>query len=262
MSDTYQFLTVEHREGVAVVSINRPDKLNALNAATVSEVRRAFEQLRDDRSIRAVILTGTGEKAFIAGADIGELSQMTPLSGIEVSRAGQDTLRLIETMPKPVIAAVNGFALGGGLEFALACHVRIASENARLGLPEVKLGIIPGYGGTFRLPRIVGRGRALELMLTGEMIKADEAYRIGLVNQVVPQAQLMESAEAMARKIAANGPVAVALAIQAVDNSYHATTEDAQRLEANMFGLLASTADMREGMGAFLEKRTADFKGA
>jgi enoyl-CoA hydratase len=261
MSAQFEFITVDARDNVAIVTINRPDKLNALDAATVAEVRRAFEGLRDDRSVRAVILTGAGEKAFIAGADIGELSQMTPLSGIDVSRAGQETLRIIETMPKPVIAAVNGFALGGGLEFAMACHIRIASENARLGLPEVKLGIIPGYGGTFRLPRLVGRGRALELMLTGEMIKADEAYRIGLVNQVVPPAALLESAEAMARKIAANGPVAVALAIQAVDNAYHATTDDAQRLEANMFGLLASTQDMREGMGAFLDKRTANFEG-
>jgi enoyl-CoA hydratase len=260
MSD-YKYLQVEQNDGIAVVTVNRPDKLNALNAATVAEIRSAFETLRKDHGVRGIILTGSGEKAFIAGADIGELSQMTPLSGIEISRAGQDTLRTIETMPVPVIAAVNGFALGGGLEIALACHIRIASENAKLGLPEVKLGIIPGYGGTFRLPRVVGRGRALELMLTGEMVNAQEAYRIGLVNHVVPQAQLLETAQTMAKKIAANGPVAVALAIQAVDNSYHTTTEDAQRLEANMFGLLASTNDMREGMGAFLEKRTADFKG-
>ena len=257
----YKYLQVEQSDGIAVVTVNRPDKLNALNAATTAEIRGAFEMLRKDHGVRGIILTGSGEKAFIAGADIGELSQMTPLSGVEISRMGQDTLRIIETMPVPVIAAVNGFALGGGLEIALACHIRIASENAKLGLPEVKLGIIPGYGGTFRLPRVVGRGRALELMLTGEMVNAQEAYRIGLVNHVVPQAQLLETAQAMAKKIAANGPVAVALAIQAVDNSYHTTTEDAQRLEANMFGLLASTQDMREGMGAFLEKRTAEFKG-
>lgn len=258
----YEFIKVEVNAPIAVVTINRPDKLNALNAATVAEVRRAFEALRADASVRGIIMTGSGEKAFIAGADIGELSQMTPLSGVDVSRAGQETLRLIETSPKPVIAAINGFALGGGLEFALACHIRIASENAKMGLPEVKLGIIPGYGGTFRLPRVVGRGRALELMLTGDMIDAPEAYRIGLVNRVVPQADLLATAEAMLKKIVANGPVAIGLAIQAVDNSYHATTDDAQRLEANMFGLLASTADMREGMGAFLEKRAADFKGA
>lgn len=261
MSDNFEYIKLEHRDNIAVVTVSRPDKLNALNAATVAEVRAAFESLRAQEHVRAVILTGAGEKAFIAGADIVELSQMTPLTGTQVSRAGQETLRIIETMPVPVIAAINGFALGGGLEFALACHIRIASENAKLGLPEVKLGIIPGYGGTFRLPRVVGRGRALEIMLTGEMINAQEAYRIGLVNQVVPQANLLESAESMARKIGANGPVAVALAIQAVDNSYHATTEDAQRLEANMFGLLASTTDMREGMGAFLEKRAAKFEG-
>lgn len=259
---SYQYIKVDRKEAVAIVTINRPDKLNALNATTVAEVGSAFDALRADHAVRAVILTGSGEKAFIAGADIGELAQMTPLTGIDVSRAGQDTLRAIETMPVPVIAAINGFALGGGLEFALACHIRIASETAKLGLPEVKLGIIPGYGGTFRLPRVVGRGRALELILTGEMVSAQEAHRIGLVNHVLPPADLMTAAEAMARKIAANGPVAIALAIQAVDNSYHATTEDAQRLEANMFGLLASTADMKEGMSAFLEKRAATFKGS
>lgn len=258
----YQFIKIEKRDGIAIVTINRPDKLNALNAATVQEVRAAFLELRADSEVRGVILTGEGQKAFVAGADIAELSQMTPLSGVEVSRAGQEALRLIETLPKPVIAAVNGFALGGGLEFALACHIRIASDNAKMGLPEVKLGIIPGYGGTIRLPRVVGRGRALEIMLTGEMINAEEAYRIGLVNHVVPQAELLATAEALLRKIIANGPVAIALAIQAVDNSYHATTEDAQRAEANMFGLLAATGDMKEGMSAFLEKRAARFGGA
>jgi enoyl-CoA hydratase len=187
---------------------------------------------------------------------------MTPISGIDVSRQGQDTFRFLETMRKPVIAAVNGFALGGGLELALACHFRIASENAKFGLPEVKLGIIPGYGGTVRLPRVVGRGRALEMILTGEMLDAQEAFRIGLVNRVYPQADLIAAAEQLALKIAANGPVAVALAIEAVDHGYHASTEDALRLESNLFGLLASTADMREGMAAFLEKRKASFKGA
>ena len=258
----YQFIKVEKRGAIAIVTINRPDKLNALNATTVAEVGAAMTQLRSDSEVRGIIITGEGEKAFVAGADIGELSQMSTLSGIEVSRAGQETLRAIEIMAKPVIAAVNGFALGGGLEFALACHVRIASENAKLGLPEVKLGIIPGYGGTIRLGRLVGRGRALEMILTGEMINAEEAYRIGLVNHVVPQAQLMETAEAMLRKMIANGPVALTMAIQAVDNSYNMPTEDAQRAEANMFGLLASTTDMKEGMGAFLEKRKANFKGA
>ena len=256
-----KYVLVESRGDVAVVTVNRPDKLNALNAETVNELRAALEQVAHDDAVRTVVLTGSGEKSFVAGADIAELAKMTPLGGIQVSRQGQDTFRFLETMRKPVIAAVNGFALGGGLELALACHFRVASENAKFGLPEVKLGIIPGYGGTVRLPRVVGRGRALELMLTGEMIDAQEAYRIGLVNHVYPQSELMGAAEQLAKKIAANGPVAVALAIEAVDHGYHASTEDALRLEANLFGLLASTQDMREGMGAFLEKRKANFTG-
>ena len=256
------FVKVETRDELAVITVNRPDKLNALNAETVNQLRAALEQVAADQSVRAVILTGAGEKSFVAGADIAELAKMSPLSGIDVSRQGQDAFRFMETMRKPVIAAVNGFALGGGLELALACHFRVASENAKFGLPEVKLGIIPGYGGTIRLPRVVGRGRALELMLTGEMIDAQEAYRIGLVNHVYPQSELMGAAEQLAKKIAANGPVAVALAIEAVDNGYHSSTEDALRLESNLFGLLASTEDMREGMGAFLEKRKANFKGS
>lgn len=256
-----KYITVENREATAIVTVNRPDKLNALNAETVSELQRALQQVAADDSIRAVILTGAGEKSFVAGADIAELAKMSPLSGIQVSRQGQGAFRFLETMRKPVIAAVNGFALGGGLELALACHFRIASENAKFGLPEVKLGIIPGYGGTIRLPRVVGRGRALELILTGEMIDAQEAYRIGLVNHVFPQPELINAAEQLANKIVANGPVAVALAVEAVDHGYHASTEDALRLEANLFGLLASTHDMREGMGAFLEKRKAKFTG-
>lgn len=257
-----KYVTVDVRETIAIITINRPDKLNALNAETVDELRTALRHSAADAAVRAVILTGAGEKSFVAGADIGELARMTPITGIEVSRQGQETFRFLELMRKPVIAAVNGFALGGGLELALACHFRLASENAKFGLPEVKLGIIPGYGGTVRLPRIVGRGRALELILTGEMIDAQEAHRIGLVNHVYPQAELMTAAEQLARKISANGPLAVALAIEAVDNGYHSTTEDALRLEANLFGLLASTEDMREGMSAFLEKRKANFKGA
>ena len=257
-----KYVLVESRGEVAVITVNRPDKLNALNAETVNELRTALEQVADDDAVRAVLLTGAGEKSFVAGADIAELAQMTPLSGIDVSRQGQDAFRFLEMMRKPVIAAVNGFALGGGLELALACHFRLASENAKFGLPEVKLGIIPGYGGTVRLPRVVGRGRALELMLTGDMIDAQEAYRIGLVNHVYPQSELLAAAEQLAKKIASNGPVAVALAIEAVDNGYHASTEDALRLEANLFGLLASTKDMREGMGAFLEKRKANFQGS
>ncbi len=186
---------------------------------------------------------------------------MDPVGGVAVSRQGQDAFRFIELMRKPVVAAVNGFALGGGLELALACHLRIASENARFGVPEVKLGIIPGYGGTVRLPRLVGRGRALQMILTGEMIDAEEARRIGLVDDVVPQAALLESARGLAHRIMANGPVAVALALEAVDHGYHATTDDALRFESNLFGLLASTDDMREGMAAFLEKRPPAFRG-
>lgn len=251
----------EIRGHIAVVSVNRPDKLNALNAETVAQLGRAFTDIEANASIRGVILTGKGEKAFVAGADIAELAKMTPRSGVEVSRAGQDVFRGIETFRLPVIAAVNGFALGGGLELAMACHIRIASENAKLGLPEVKLGIIPGYGGTVRLPRLVGRGRALELMLSGSMIDAQEAYRIGLVNRVVPQAELMNTTEALLKEIIGNGPVAIELAIEAVDHGYHASTEDALQLESNLFGLLASTSDMREGMQAFLEKRKANFTG-
>ena len=257
-----KYVLIESRGDVAVITVNRPDKLNALNAETVTELHAVLEHVAKDNAVRAAILTGAGEKSFVAGADIAELAKMTPISGIEVSRQGQDAFRFLETMRKPVIAAVNGFALGGGLELALACHFRVASENAKFGLPEVKLGIIPGYGGTVRLPRVVGRGRALEMILTGEMIDAQEAYRMGLVNRVYPQSELLGAAEQLAKKIAANGPVAVALAIEAVDNGYHASTEDALRLEANLFGLLASTQDMREGMGAFLEKRKANFQGA
>jgi enoyl-CoA hydratase len=254
-------LRVEKAERIATVTINRPDKLNALNDDLVAGLFDVLRTLAADDETRAIILTGAGEKAFVAGADIAELAQMTSLSGVQSSRAGQDAFRQIETMPKPVIAAVNGFALGGGLELALACHIRIASENAKLGLPEVKLGIIPGYGGTVRLPRLVGRGRALELILTGEMIDAQEAFRIGLVNRIVPQPELMTHTRTLATRMIANGPIALALAIEAVDHSYNATTEDGLRLESKLFGLLASTSDMREGMAAFLEKRRADFRG-
>lgn len=258
---TEQLVLRETRGAIAIVSVNRPDKLNALNADTVAALGRAFTQIEADPAIRGVILTGRGEKAFVAGADIAELARMTPRSGVEVSRAGQQVFRAIERSTKPVIAAVNGFALGGGLELAMACHIRIASDNAKLGLPEVKLGIIPGYGGTVRLPRLVGRGRALELILSGAMIDAQEAQRIGLVNRVVPQADLMNETEALLNTILSNGPVAIELAIQAIDHAYHATTDDALQLESTYFGLLASTDDMREGMQAFLEKRKAGFRG-
>jgi enoyl-CoA hydratase len=261
MANAYQYLRIEQQDELATLVIQRPEKLNALNGELIAELDRAFRQLAEDDSVRGIILTGAGEKAFVAGADIAELAQMGPLSGVRTSRQGQDAFRFLEQMPKPVIAAVNGFALGGGLELALACHLRIASENARFGLPEVKLGIIPGYGGTIRLPRLVGRGRALELMLTGEMIGAEEAYRIGLVNRVVPQAELRGAAEVLLRKITANGPVAVALALESVDRGTDTTLDDGLTLESNLFGLLASTEDMREGMQAFLEKRPANFQG-
>lgn len=259
MTDSGTVVLTREDDGIALITVNRPDKLNALNADTVRQLDAALREVREDDS-RAVILTGAGEKAFVAGADIAELSKMGPIEGVRISRAGQDTFRMLERMPKPVIAAVNGFALGGGLELALACHVRLASSRAKFGLPEVKLGIIPGYGGTVRLPRLVGRGRALELMLTGEMIDAAEAYRIGLVNRVEEPGALLDAARMMARTMAANGPVAIAMALEAVDRGMSGTIDDAQILESNLFGLLASTEDMREGMQAFLEKRAAEFR--
>jgi enoyl-CoA hydratase len=256
-----KFLTLEKADGIATLAVNRPDKLNALNGDTIRELAEAFRALRDDTDVRGILLTGAGEKAFVAGADIAELAQMGPIDGVRVSREGQDAFRYLERIGKPVIAVVNGFALGGGLELALACHLRVASSKAKFGLPEVKLGIIPGYGGTIRLQRLVGRGRALELILTGEMIDATEAHRIGLVNRVFEPGDLMTQAREMMSKIVANGPVALALALEAVDNAASVSADDAQVLESNLFGLLASTTDMREGMTAFLEKRKADFKG-
>jgi enoyl-CoA hydratase len=258
--DTRTILLAREDDGIAVITVNRPDKLNALNAGTIAQLDDAVREVRADDGVRAVILTGSGEKAFVAGADIAELSRMGPIDGVQVSRDGQDTFRMLERLPKPVIAAVNGFALGGGLELAMACHVRLASSKAKFGLPEVKLGIIPGYGGTVRLPRLVGRGSALELMLTGDMIDAAEAFRIGLVNRVEEPDALLDAARSMAKKMAANGPVAIALALEAVDRGMSTTIDDAQLLESRLFGLLASTEDMREGMAAFLEKRKAEFR--
>lgn len=251
----------ENKDGVLIITIDRPKVLNALNAQTVQEIGAAFEAARDDESVRCVILTGAGEKAFVAGADINELAQMTPITGKAVSEKGQKIFRAIERFPKPVIAAVNGFALGGGCELALACHIRIASEKAQLGLPEVTLGIIPGYGGTQRMARLLGKGKALELILTGDRVNAAEAERIGLVNKVVPPDQLMTAAEEMARTMAKRGPLAVRAAIEAVMSGSDMPFEEGQFLEATLFGLLASTSDMKEGMSAFLEKRTAEFTG-
>ncbi|MGH7481027.1 MAG: enoyl-CoA hydratase/isomerase family protein [Longimicrobiales bacterium] len=257
----YQNLRIEAEEGLATVVVSRPDKLNALNDTTIDELRAAFESLAADDAVRGILITGAGEKAFVAGADVAELAAMGPLDGIATSRKGQDAFRFLERMGKPVVAAVNGYALGGGLELALACHLRVASENAKLGLPEVKLGIIPGYGGTVRLPRLVGRGRALELILTGAMIDAREAHRIGLVERIAPAGQARAEASTLLRTILDNGPVAVRFALEAVDRAFHIAVEDALTAESDLFGLLAATEDMREGMIAFLEKRQAAFRG-
>ncbi|MEP6690086.1 MAG: enoyl-CoA hydratase-related protein [Gemmatimonadaceae bacterium] len=246
---------------IATLTVNRPDKLNALNDQTISELGEAIEQIARDPNIGGVILTGAGQKAFVAGADIAELSTQGPIDGRERALRGQRIFSRFEQSTKPVIAAVNGFALGGGLELALACHIRIASDNAKLGLPEVKLGIGPGYGGTQRLARLVGKGRALQLILTAEMIDANEAYRIGLVNRIVPQSELVAAAESMMKQMLAQGPIALALCIEAVNRGFDLPLDEGLAIEANHFGLLASTEDMREGMRAFLEKRTPKFTG-
>ena len=257
----YETLLYEKRNGIGYVTINRPEKLNALNRKVMAELSACFENIQQDPEVRAVILTGAGEKSFVAGADVNELAMQEPVEGKQTSTRGQKVLDFIEGLGKPVIAAVNGYALGGGCELALACTQRIAAENARFGQPEVKLGIIPGYGGTQRLPRLVGKGRAMELILTGEPISAQEAYRIGLVNQVVTAKDLIAAAEALARKIMANGPLAVKFSMEAVNHGMEMTQEEGQFLEATLFGLCCTTADMKEGTRAFLEKRPAVFVG-
>ena len=245
---------------IAYVTVNRPKVLNALNTPTWKDLRTAFENARDDDAVRGVILTGAG-KAFIAGADIGELAQVTAFEAEQSSRFGQNVLDLIENLGKPVIAAVNGFALGGGCETALACSIRIAIDNAKFGQPEVKLGLIPGGGGTQRLPRLVGKGRALQLILSGDMIGAQEAYRIGLVNEIVPEAELITRAEAILAKIASNAPIAVKFALEAANKGLDASQGEGLLLEASYFGLCAATEDKKEGTSAFLEKRTPQFRG-
>lgn len=257
----YETLLSEKRNGIGYVTINRPEKRNALNRKVMEELHDCFQGMKADEEVRAVILTGAGEKAFVAGADINELAVQTPVEGKETSIRGQKTLDLIENLGKPVIAALNGFALGGGCEIAMACTLRVAAENAILGQPEVKLGILPGYAGTQRLPRLVGKGRALEIILTGESVNAQEAYRIGLVNQVVPAQELMAAAEKLAQKILANGPLAVRFALEAVNHGMEMTEAEGQFLEATLFGLCCTTADMKEGTRAFLEKRPAKFTG-
>jgi len=256
----FKFLTLEVADRVAILWINRPDKLNALNDALIAELGQAIDAIRVDNAIAGVLVTGKG-RAFVAGADISELAGQTPVVAKGRARAGQDVFRRIETCPKPVIAVVNGFALGGGCELAMACHIRIASDAAKFGQPESKLGLLPGFGGSQRLSRLVGKGRAMQLLMTGEMIDAAEAYRIGLVNKVVPSGELMGAAHEMMKAILANGPLAVALCIEAVDRGLEMSLDEGLILEANHFGLLAATDDMREGTKAFLEKRAPAFKG-
>jgi enoyl-CoA hydratase/carnithine racemase len=249
------------KDGIAYVTLNRPKVLNALNQRTWQDLRAAFEDARDDATVRGVILTGAGDKAFIAGADISEIAHITAVDAQQSSRYGQDVLTLIETLGKPVIAAVNGFALGGGCETAMACTIRIASEHARFGQPEVSLGIIPGGGGTQRLPRLVGKGRALQLILSGAMITAQEAYRIGLVNEVVPATDLIPRAEAILKQIFANAPVAIRFSLEAVNRGLETSQAEGMALEASLFGLCAGTEDKNEGTQAFLQKRAAKFTG-
>jgi enoyl-CoA hydratase len=257
---SYQFLTFEVADRMATITVNRPDKLNALNDATIAELGRAIDEAiaRDD--VAGVLLTGAG-RSFVAGADISELQSQSPLEAQRRARAGQAIFRRFETSPKPTIAVINGFALGGGCELAMACHLRIASEKAKLGQPEVKLGIVPGYGGTQRLPRLVGRGAALKLLLTGDMIDAAEAFRLGLVDQVTAPDALMETARTLLAAMIVNAPLALAGCIEAVDRGLGVTLEEGCTIESDFFGLLSATADMKEGMRAFLDKRAPTFTG-
>jgi len=257
----YENILYEKKGGIAYITFNRPKVLNALNRKTVEELRQALLDARDEAAVRVLILTGAGEKAFVAGADISELALQTPVNGKEFSLFGQSVFHLLETIGKPSICAINGFALGGGCELALSCTIRIASKTAKLGQPEVKLGILPGYGGSQRLARLCGKGVAHELCLTGEMITAEEALRIGLVNHVHEPTELMPAAEAMARKIIANGPLAVKFTMEAIERGVEMPQEEGLFLEATLFGLSCATEDMREGTKAFLDKRPAQFRG-
>jgi enoyl-CoA hydratase len=257
---TYPNLRIERRDAVTLLFVNRPQVMNAINRETLAEIADATRAFISDPAQGALIVTGNGEKAFISGADINELAPLGPAAAEEISRFGQMVVELLERSPKPVIAAVNGYAFGGGCELALACHMRLASDNAVMGLPEVKLGIIPGYGGTQRLPRLVGPGRALELILSARNVKADEAERIGLVNRVVPQAQLLDEAVKLAQAILKNGPLAVEAALECVVRGMQLPLDQGLRFESGRFGILASSDDMHEGLTAFLEKRPAAFK--
>lgn len=260
-SGQFENLKFEKKNQIAYITVARPKVLNALNSATIMELQSAFLMVRDDDDVRVAILTGEGEKAFIAGADINELATQGPVQGKEYAQRGQAVFDLIENCGKPVIACVNGFALGGGCEVAMACTLRIASDNARFGQPEVKLGILPGYGGTQRLPRLVGKGRAMQVLLSGEMLSAQEAYRIGLVNEVVPLGELLAYAEALAAKIIANGPLACKYVIEAVNKGMEMTLQEGLFFEASLFGVCCSTEDKDEGTKAFLEKRAPQFHG-
>lgn len=258
---TLENVSYETQDAIAYVTVNRPKVLNALNQATWSDMRKAFEAARDDAAVRGVILTGAGEKAFIAGADISELANVSAVEAEESSTFGQEVLNLIENLGKPVIAAINGFALGGGCETAMACTIRVASEHAKFGQPEVKLGLIPGGGGTQRMPRLVGKGRALQIILSGEIISAQEAYRIGLVNEVVTAAEVIPRSEAILKQIFSNAPVAVKYSLQAVNKGLETSVAEGLALEASLFGLCAGTEDKKEGTQAFLEKRSPRFQG-
>jgi enoyl-CoA hydratase len=248
-------------DGIAVVTVNRPDKLNALNAAVIAELAAAARRIADDDAVRAAVVTGAGPKAFVAGADVSELAELGRGEGLEFAQRGSRVFREIEQSRKPVVAAVNGFALGGGCELAMACHFRLASPNARFGQPEVKLGVIPGYGGTVRLPRLVGRGRALELLLTGNLIDAEEAHRIGLVNRVVPAEKLLDEARALLRTVLAQSPEAVRLVLETVDRAADLPLDEALAAEAAAFGASCATGDRLEGTRAFLERRPPAFRG-
>jgi enoyl-CoA hydratase len=260
-SAPFENLIYETKGAIAYVTVNRPKVMNALSKATMEELRAAFTRAQADEAVRVVILTGAGEKAFVAGAEIGELAELDPVTEMRYVRQSQAVLDLIENLGKPTIACINGFALGGGCEIAMACSFRLASENAKLGQPEPKLGLMPGYGGTQRLPRLVGKGVALQLLLTGDSISAQEAMRIGLVNEVVPLAELISRAEAIAQKIIANAPLAVHYILEAVNHGLEMPLAEALCLEASLLGLCSATEDMSEGTHAFLEKRPARFKG-